>query len=374
MSSATDNIRQIFSDEYVREKCFSLWEAHLQWLHECGFERALQVDSNPVVPCTSTGHEVVDLLALFVQSTGLVNAHLGLTSSDVIDNVRLMQVNASVEVIHTRLFEMVGWFQSRLDVDEDTVGFTHWQPAAPITWRHRMRAWLEPIELLLERRPQVHAKQFGGPVGDARSLRRIVSDVKTFEWSHFHLAYPANQFPIQSSDHLDELAAVGWCCVVAAQVHKIAQDLRFLASRRTIVIGRKPDHAGSSSMPHKTNPYKWEKVCSCCRSLSTTHQEVWSVMAHNSLERTLDTSWQLKHALQRCFETLAIALDEMLAVEFEVHVSNTQVETMLSASDIASDARLMERILGGGESRWFAYLSMLNHTNQQHKRQEKTKS
>lgn len=373
MTVATDTIRQIFSDEYVHETCFSLWEAHLQWLHDCGFERALDRDEKVVVPDTSTGHEVVDLLASFVQSTGLVNAHLGLTSSDVIDNVRLMQVNASLGVIHSRLVELVNRFQARLDVDEDTVGFTHWQPAAPITWRHRVRAWLEPVEILLERRPPIHAKQFGGPVGDARSLRRIVTDFKTFDWSPFHLKHPVNHHPIQSSDHLDELAAVNWCCAVAAQVHKIAQDLRFLASRRTIVIGRKANHAGSSSMPHKTNPYKWEKVCSCCRSMSTTSSEVWSVLAHNSLERTLDTSWQLKHALQRCFETLAIALDEMLAVEFEIHVSHTRVETFLSALDITSDARLMERILGGGESRWSAYLSMLNHTNQQYQ-QHKEKS
>ncbi len=372
MSPAINTIQQIFSDEYVREKCFSLWHAHLQWLHDSGFERALdQTDPNPTIPSTSTGHEVVDLLAQFVQATGLVNAHLGLTSSDIIDNVRLMQVNASVEVIHTRLFEMVGRFQSRLDVDIDTVGFTHWQPAAPITWRHRMRAWLEPIKLLLERRPRVHAKQFGGPVGDARSLRRIVSDVKTFEWSHFHLAYPANRFPIQSSDHLDEMAAVNWCCAVAAQVHKIAQDLRFLASRHTIIIARNKGHAGSSSMPHKTNPYKWEKVCSCCRSLSTIQQEIWSVMAHNSLERTLDTSWQLKHALERCFTTLVTALDEMIEVDFEINVPGVLVESMKSANEISTDAELMKRILGG-ESRWSAYLSMLNNTNQQHQQNKKS--
>lgn len=372
MANATDTIRQIFSDEYVREKCFSLWHAHLQWLHDSGFPRALeQTDSNPEVPA-STGHEVVDLLALFVGATGLVNAHLGLTSSDVIDNVRLMQVNASLDVIHSRLFELVNRFQARLDVDEDTVGFTHWQPAAPITWSHRMKAWLEPIEMLLERRPQIHAKQFGGPVGDARSLRRVVADVKTFEWSHFHLGYPVNRYPIQSSDHLDELAAVNWCCAVAAQVHKIAQDLRFLASRRTIVIGRKANHVGSSSMPHKTNPYKWEKVCSCCRSVSTTPAEVWSVLAHNSLERTLDTSWQLKHALQRCFATLAVALDEMILIDFEIHVVNTQVETMLCGFEIASDARLTEQVLEGGVSRWNAYLSMLNQTNQQHQKKAKS--
>ncbi len=372
MSHSTDAIKFVFSDEYIREKCFLLWHAHLRWLHENGFERALnETDPNPTIPNTSTGHEIVDLLAQFVQATGLVNAHTGLTSSDIIDNVRLMQVKESLDIVDSRVRELIKQFHMRLDADMDTVGFTHWQPAAPITWCHRMRSWLEPLRLLRERVPLIHAKQFGGPVGDARSLKHIVSSVGGFKWEEFCLFRPENLYPIQSSDHLDEMAAVNWCCAVAAQVHKIAQDLRFLASRHTITIARNKGHAGSSSMPHKTNPYKWEKVCSCCRSLSTTQQEIWSVMAHNSLERTLDTSWQLKHALERCFTTLATALDEMIEVDFEINIPGVLVESMMSANKISTDVELMKRILGG-ESRWSAYLSMLNNTNQQHQQNKKS--
>lgn len=372
MSRSTDAINLVFSDKYIREKCFLLWHAHLRWLNENGFERALnETDPDPTIPNTSTGHEIVDLLAQFVQETGLVNAHTGLTSSDVIDNVRLMQVKESLDVIDTRLSKLINQLQTRLDVEVDTVGFTHWQPAAPISWGRRTKSWLEPLNALRGRVPQVHAKQFGGPVGDARSLNRIIANVGSFKWDEFCLLPPVNSYPIQSSDHLDEMAAVNWCCAVAAQVHKIAQDLRFLASRHTIIIARNKGHAGSSSMPHKTNPYKWEKVCSCCRSVSTTQQEIWSVMAHNSLERTLDTSWQLKHALERCFMTIATAIDEMIEVDFEINIPGVLVESMMSANEISTDVELMKRILGG-ESRWSAYLSMLNNTNQQHQQNKKS--
>jgi adenylosuccinate lyase len=162
---------------------------------------------------------------------------------------------------------------------------------------------------------------------------------------------------------MDETNAVNWCCAAAAQLHKIALDLRFLASRQLVTIGRAAHHAGSSSMPHKTNPYKWEKVCSVCRSISTTQAEIWSVMAQNSLERTLDGSWQIKQLLRRCFHGLALALDELEAVDCKVNFTKNAHEMTIWRDTISSDRDLTRRVVQGGESRWLAYLDLINQQN-----------
>lgn len=378
------NVKRLWTDKYVRDRAFALWTAHLQWLGRCGFHRAHDVDTNPTIPA-NTGHEIVDLLAEYIAETGKVNAHLGLTSSDVIDNVRLMQVDASLAEIRAGVTRFNTEIQVRLASPEAawTTGFTHWQPAAPVTWAKRVLAWTEPLDVLLASGPEIHAKAFGGPVGDAASLRLVLDaasltvtpdamEQNPFDWSIFGLSAPQNRFPIQSSDHLDEMAAVNWACAVAAQLHKIALDLRFLASRGTIKIGRRSGHAGSSSMPHKTNPFKWEKVCSICRSLSTTQAELWAVTAHNSLERTLDGSWQIKHALERCFHDLAYAIDEMRRVDFWVDEAASSAERIKFKDSLSSDTDLTRQVLRGGESRWSVYLRMLHYTNQQTKSKETT--
>lgn len=359
------HIDQIFSDEYVRRTCFDLWTAHIKWLKDLGFDRA---DESLIgVAPVQAGHEVVDLLSEFVAGTGLVNAHLGLTSSDIIDNVRLIQVRNALSEIRDAIEFFIIEFTPSFDAQVDTTGFTHWQPAAPISWSHRLGAWISPLDTLCRRVPEIHAKKFGGAVGDGASLELIVPEwrmKKPFDWETFDLAQPCNHNPLQSSDYVDEMAAIGWVCAVAAQLHKIAQDLRFLASRGSVQIHPAKTNAGSSSMPHKVNPYKWEKVCSICRSVSTTQQEVWDVMAHNSMERTLDGSWQIKQLLHRAFGGLAYAFDEMRGVRCSINFLGSQRELESMRDIISSDRDLTRRVVQGGESRWTAYLDMINQKNQ----------
>jgi len=84
------SVRSFWSSAYHATQCKALWHQHLEWLADCGFARANE--RGHAEPTPPSGHEVVDLLAQFVHETGLVNAHLGLTSSDIVDNVRLLQL------------------------------------------------------------------------------------------------------------------------------------------------------------------------------------------------------------------------------------------------------------------------------------------
>lgn len=366
-SSMRAAVAVILSEDFADAKAFNLWEAHLLWLsQDLGWTRALEQaeDLKPEDFGPPSGHEVVDLLNDFIFQTGYVNAHTGLTSSDIVDNVRLIQLQELVATTCLSLYRLRKHVWNHADSERETVGFTHWQPAAPLTWRHRVAAWMFPINQALSSAPVLYAKQFGGPVGDQASLKHLAAHLKVelgshpFPWDTFALQRPRNLHGLQSSDHTGEMEVIQWVARIAAALHKIALDLRFLASQGLVFIERPLGHAGSSSMPHKTNPYKWEKVCSITRSISTTQEEMWAVMANNSLERTLDTSWQLKALIARAFHGLGLALDEMCNCRFGIDAANEdrlrQLRPLLS-----SDRDLLNAVLGG-QSRFHAFKASLH--------------
>ncbi len=360
-------IERIWGDDFIRVTSYALWHAHLDWLYSLGWKRAKEYKSQTKeMKLTGTGHEVVDLLSDFVHETGLVNAHIGLTSSDIIDNVRLVQVRQSLIQIDKVIYEVIRKLRGSFAFNTETPGFTHWQIAAPIEWQFRYHAWMMPITALTAAPPVITAKKFGGPVGDARSLRNLIGgtliDDNPFDWTPFDLEFPQNPFPRQSSDFICETASVTWVCALMAQIHKIAADLRFLASHGLVKINRPTGHAGSSSMPHKTNPYKWEKVCGIARSVSSTAHEVWTVAAHNGLERTLDGSWQLKTALRRCFRDAAYALETMASVDVQIDFNQSIKLLNDHYKEVWSDVNMMERVIRG-ETRWDAYRAELAKQN-----------
>ena len=361
-------LENVWHETYFNELAFDLWSAHLEWLHKLGWVDALRVEENltSIPTIENPRHEVVELLQQFVLQTGYVNAHFGLTSSDVVDNVRLIQCQRSLEIILDQLDDFLTDLTSHAHAGE-TVAYTHLMPAAPISWSHRVLAWSTPVANLRNSPPLVHAKMFGGPVGDGRTLDRLKLPRNRFKhpfpWEEvFDVAPPVNSHPIQSSDHVVEFRIVSWICQLAAQLHKIAADLRILFSKGVILI-KDPAAAGSSSMAHKVNPFRWEKACSILRSVATTQHEIWDVMAHNALERTLDTSWQVKRVLPRAFLGMAEAIKILTETKWKSH--ETLDSTILGERlDIFSDSNLTEQVINKGEPRWHAYVDQLK---QKHK-------
>lgn len=362
------DINYAWSANFFKFCAFEIWFHHLDWLKLMGFERAHEkIHWQPeLLAGKQTNHEVVDLLAGFIEHTGYGNAHLGLTSSDVVDNVRLAQIRASVKIINWKVWQVVQHLNERFNYDVETVGYTHLVPAAPVSWRHRKDAWTQPLISAVAMSPVITAKKFGGPVGDARALQALVTkqqyEDNPFDWAFLDLEYPGNPYPLQSSDHRCEMAAVNWAAVIAAQIHKIAQDLRHLYAFGHVVILPPRDEAGSSSMPHKINPYKWEKVNSMCRTVGATMAEMWSVAAQNSLERTLDTSWQIKSLLPRCFVTLVRALEEITKPNVHIDHLRCADDVQRQGRKLGSDMELLRRVVEG-ESRWTAYTKMLQEKN-----------
>lgn len=353
-----EHVGDVWSDEFSEIMSCFIWKEHLIWLSECGWEDAFRLEEVPDMK-GDPKHEVVSMLYRFVKRTGWVNAHFGLTSSDVVDNVRLIQAERSIDLIEDKIDEVVD-FLNELHSVQETTAFTHLRPASKISWSHRACGW---ISLLVDSvnsssRPKIYAKKFGGSVGDSRVLNTFIPNTRLveFDWTKFGLDCPNNHFPIQSSDHQCEYDYIIWICKIAANLHKIANDLRNLHSIGSIDIVPPSDYKGSSSMPHKINPIGLERTCSICMHLSINLLRIWNVLAHNELERTLNTSWTIKRTLKYATQDLCKAIDSMIEYDIEIRDCPRSPEN--------SEMELAKRVFENKDSsRWAEYISSFNKDN-----------
>jgi adenylosuccinate lyase len=353
-------ISKLWSTDHEERLSFDLWSLHLKWLDSCGWKDALKTN-RPNLPIRGSHHRTVDRLRRYIEATGFVNAHFGLTSSDIEDNVRLRQIAESVCVIRELGFQVLPVLDLFDNPTGATPAFTHWQPAGVVYPATKYRSMICPLVVLLENPPEVHAKHFGGPCGDNTELNILTLTLNdkwkgyAFDWSNFGLRPPRNFFPIQSSDHLDEMAYVTWCATIAAQIHKIAADLRFLISVGIVAEDHLPGYRGSSSIPQKSNPYLLEKVCSIMRTISVAPVEMWQVMANNGCERTLDTSWQIRRLLQRVTESLVYGIETLTSAKLKSAEPHLSISIMAKAMNASNQRVGMTLRVIEGEDRISVY-------------------
>jgi adenylosuccinate lyase len=358
-----DDLSDIWSDDFTKITAFQLWRAHIDWLVECGFEAADKNDSIDDLE-HDPEHEVVAMLYEFVKYTGKVNAHFGLTSSDIVDNVRLVQLAHSEHRIEFLLNHFMKQFCEMLDSDKKTIAFTHLMPASSISWNERVSAWITPL-IANSQGPRMHAKKFGGSVGNSAVLKTLIPRTEdlSFSFEEFGLEQPTNNFPIQSSDHVVEVQYVQWLCRLAAQIYKIANDLRFLMAKGLVIPEVEEGYAGSSCMPHKVNPYKFEKACSIANYVSGFQIQIWEVAAKNTLERTLDTSW----AIKRILADVNLAFEKLLVTMINARVQINEEESINQisqhADEITSEMRLATKIFDDPTlNRWDVYQQHLKES------------
>ncbi len=245
-------------------------------------------------------HDVIAFLTSVEESIGPDSAyvHRGITSYDVVDTALSLLIQESLrEVIpRCRTLKKVLLAKAFAYRDLPAIGRTHGVHAEPIAFGCKFLVWHEEMERSLRRleaaRRATAVGKISGSVGtyihfpargEARALRRL----------GLRPCKVSSQV-IQRDRHAEVMAALA---LLGTTLEKIAVEIRHL-QRTEVLEAEEPftrGQKGSSSMPHKRNPVRCERVSGLARILRANlavaleNNVLWHErdISHSSAERVI---------------------------------------------------------------------------------------
>ncbi len=296
--------------------------------------------------------------------------HLGMTSQDVVCNADLETLRLSTRLIEDKIMRVIFSLTECVAQHQatPTLGFTHYQPAQPVTVGRRMAQWAYELHLAWRRSDSTWRgdssiplfKGIGGATGTQAALVALFGTKDRGQPEVFELAAFSRLGPWGRSTH--ELTTQTYPRVVdtfiladlastASVLHKIATDIRLLCNRKEIDEPFEDKQIGSSAMPYKRNPMRCERICGLTRFVMNLVGNAYDTAATQWLERTLDDSSNRRLSLPEAFLALDGALDLMhnVASGLIVHEAMVRKNLMAELPFMATENILMECVKLGGD-------------------------
>jgi adenylosuccinate lyase len=260
--------------------------------------------------------------------------HLGLTSYDTEDPALALRMVEAAEILEEDMRQLEAAIAARALEHKDTLcmGRTHGMHAEPITFGLKLLNWLDEVrrgqKRLAEAKKDIAVGKLSGPVG---SHATVPPELEERVCARLGLGVDAVSTQVVSRDRhahfIQTLALIG------ASLERFATEIRHLQrtevgeaeepfSTGQVDLHLRPleqqepgarHQQGSSSMPHKRNPEKCERVCGLAR-----------VLRANSIAALENVAlWHERDISQSSAERIIIpdsclALDYMLALFTEI--------------------------------------------------------
>lgn len=224
--------------------------------------------------------------------------HLGLTSYDIVDTALSLLLKESLEKISRDLAPLRNVIRDQALQHRKTVmvGRTHGVHAEPITFGVKLLVWYEEVkrheDRLARAREVISCGRISGSVGTYIHLDPRVEEI-ALRKLELRPARVSSQV-LQRDRHAEVLSTLA---LLGASLDKFALELRHLQKTEVLELeepftrGQK----GSSSMPHKKNPVRAERVSGLSRILRGNLQvaleniPLWHErdISHSSAERVI---------------------------------------------------------------------------------------
>ena len=196
--------------------------------------------------------------------------HLGLTSYDAEDTALGLRLVEAAALLERDVEELLAVLEQRAVEFKDTLcmGRSHGVHAEPTTFGLKLAGWLDEMRRnarrLAEAKADVAVGKISGPVGTHASVPPGVEDAVC---ARLGLGVDPVSTQIVSRDRHARFVVT--LAVIGASLERFATELRHL-QRTEVMETEEPfseGQKGSSSMPHKRNPEKLERVCGLPRLL-----------------------------------------------------------------------------------------------------------
>ncbi len=301
--------------------------------------------------------------------------HLGCTSQDTLCNADLRVIEQAHNLILRKVSRAVVTLgeQAKNHLALPTLGFTHYQPAQPLTVGRRIAQWAHDLNESAMMSFYVHdrakARGLRGATGSQASFLALfdgdhdrvdeleakflemMQDYSCQENEMTDVFYFASTLSGQTYPRSYDAKTLSGLATTAAVLHKIATDIRLLSNRKEIDEPFGKNQIGSSAMPYKRNPMKCERICGLTRFVMNLVGNAYDTAATQWLERTLDDSSNRRLSLPEAFLALDGALDLMHTVASGLVVNEAMVRKnlMLELPFMATENILMEAVKAGGD-------------------------
>ncbi len=270
--------------------------------------------------------------------------HYGATSFDIQDTALALQLRDAIAIIEQ---DMKGLKKALYNLTKENknvvcIGRTHGQHAVPTTYGLKFANWLCEIQRDIERLEQAKERmlvgKMTGAVGtqatfgeNAMELQKIVMDNLDLE------PVMVSTQVVQRDRHAEMIMVMA---LIGTSLEKIAKELRNLQRTEIAEVLEKfgDKQVGSSTMPHKRNPWKSENICSLARILKS-HVSV--ALDNNPLEheRDLTNSANERIIFPESFMILDFMLRRITSIleSIELHPENINRNLELTKGLVMSE-------------------------------------
>ena len=245
-------------------------------------------------------HDVLAFLTSVSESVGDLSryVHKGLTSYDVVDTAFSLLIKEALGKIRRDLDTLSETIKTQALKHKKTVivGRTHGVHAEPITFGVKLLVWYEEIRRHKQRVDAAQSNiEVGRIAGSVGTYIHLNPEVETRALARLGLKPARVSTQVLQLDRHAEVISV--LALICASLDKFAVELRHL-QRTEVLEVEEPftkGQKGSSSMPHKKNPVRAERISGLSRivrsNLQTALENIplWHErdISHSSAERII---------------------------------------------------------------------------------------
>ena len=285
--------------------------------------------------------------------------HLGATSCYVTDNADLILYRDGLKYLRGQILSVLVNLSAfaKEYADTPTLGYTHYQPAQPVTVGKRAALWMQDFLSDLEELDHVLATMrflgcrgttgteasfmdlFDGDEQKIDEMNRRIAAEFGFEKCFFVCGqtYPRKA----DSRILNVLSSI------AQSAYRMANDIRLLQHDRQVEEPFEKNQIGSSAMPYKRNPMRCERICSLSRYLMADAANAPMTASVQWLERTLDDSANRRISMPEGFLCADAVLRLCQSVTNGLQIVDRTIREYLPF--LATENIMMEAVKRGGD-------------------------
>ncbi len=289
--------------------------------------------------------------------------HLGATSCYVGDNTDLIIMREALRLVKKKVLTVIAKLADFAVKYKDlpTLGYTHLQPAQPVTVGKRACLWIHDLLMDLEDLDYVigSIKFLGskGTTGTQASFMELFSnneekvkklDELVAKKMGFDEVYPVSG---QTYSRKVDSRVLNVISGIAQSASKFSHDIRLLQSMKEVEEPFEKKQIGSSAMAYKRNPMRCERITALARYIIINSLNPAITASTQWFERTLDDSANRRISISEAFLGIDAVLNLYINVSDGLVVYPKVIEKHLLAElpFMVTENIMMEAVKKGGD-------------------------